>query len=474
MKNLSIRFKITLWFTVALSVVVFFTCFVVLYADHQIIQKTIRDSLIETVENNVDEVEFYINFNHTDFKEIDEYIAFHNGYLEIDDDFLDQVNEVYTALYYEDGTLIYGENPISRNTSQLQFTDSSIQRITVKDTIFYIFDRKLTSEGLDGLWLRGVVSEYQGAVHMFSITRLALLFLPLLVLISSMGGYLLARRMLRPIQEISDSASMIRTGGDLKKRIEIGSGTDELHQLAESFNKMFQRLEEEFEAERQFTSDASHELRTPVSVILAQCEFSLEEQRSSEEYENALCTIQRQGRKMSRLINDMLDFTRLEMRAESYVKESIFMTELVETICFDMALIQEEDITLDYEVESNVYFNGNRQLLSRMLTNLISNAYRYGKEQGHIFVRLICTEGKMELSVTDDGIGIDPGEQDKIFRRFYQADPSHSGVGTGLGLSMVYEITQFHHGKIHVESEPGTGSKFTFLADCRDEFSNTL
>ena len=75
-----------MWFTVALSVVVFFTCFVVLYADHQIIQKTIRDSLIETVENNVDEVEFYINFNHTDFKEIDEYIAFHNGYLEIDDD----------------------------------------------------------------------------------------------------------------------------------------------------------------------------------------------------------------------------------------------------------------------------------------------------------------------------------------------------------------------------------------------------
>ena len=123
MKNLSIRFKITLWFTVALSVVVFFTCFVVLYADHQIIQKTIRDSLIETVENNVDEVEFYINFNHTDFKEIDEYIAFHNGYLEIDDDFLDQVNEVYTALYYEDGTLLYGENPISRNTSQLQFTE---------------------------------------------------------------------------------------------------------------------------------------------------------------------------------------------------------------------------------------------------------------------------------------------------------------------------------------------------------------
>ena len=218
MKNLSIRFKITLWFTVALSVVVFFTCFVVLYADHQIIQKTIRDSLIETVENNVDEVEFYINFNHTDFKEIDEYIAFHNGYLEIDDDFLDQVNEVYTALYYEDGTLLYGENPISRNTSQLQFTDSSIQRITVKDTIFYIFDRKLTSEGLDGLWLRGVVSEYQGAVHMSSITRLALLFLPLLVLISSMGGYLLARRMLRPIQEISDSASKIRTGGDLDRK----------------------------------------------------------------------------------------------------------------------------------------------------------------------------------------------------------------------------------------------------------------
>lgn len=125
-----------------------------------------------------------------------------------------------------------------------------------------------------------------------------------------------------------------------------------------------------------------------------------------------------------------------------------------------MALIQEKEIVLNYEVQEQVEFHGNYQLLSRMLTNLISNAYRYGKEQGHIFVSLKRQEQEIELSVSDDGIGIAPEEQEKIFRRFYQADHSRSGSGTGLGLSMVYEIVQFHEGTISVESELEKGSSF--------------
>lgn len=356
--------------------------------------------------------------------------------------------------------MIYGENPISRQVSDLEFVDSKVQRIKVHHTLYYIFDRKLTLKGLEELWLRGVVSEKQGMTQMSDITRLSLLLLPFMVLVSVTGGYLIAGRMLRPIQKISESASQISSGGDLKKRIAIGDGKDELHQLAKSFNAMFQRLEESFDAEHQFTSDASHELRTPVSVILAQCELSLEEPRSSEEYEDALRTIQRQGRKMSKLVNHMLDFTRLEMRADSYMRQKLDLTELVRSVCFDMALIQEKEIVLNYEVQEQVEFVGNYQLLSRMLTNLISNAYRYGKEQGHIFVSLKHLEQEIELSVADDGIGIATEEQEKIFRRFYQADNSRSVAGTGLGLSMVYEIVQFHDGTISVESELQNGSTF--------------
>lgn len=463
MKNLSIRVKITMWFTLILVFITSCTYVIVFSVNRQLMQKTIRDELIRTVEDNVDEVEYYKNIGKIDPQEVDYYMAFRGGYLEIDDDFLDKVNEVYTSLYSEDVTLLYGENPISRQTADLEFADAKIQHLTVNDTLYYIFDRKLVLEGLEGLWLRGVVSENQGMTQMAAITQLLLLFLPLFVVLAVIGGYLFARRMLRPIQEISESAARIGDSGDLKERIELGGGNDELHQLAASFNEMFQRLEDAFETERQFTSDASHELRTPISVITAQCEMTLEETRSVEEYKLALRTIQRQGRKMSKLINDMLDFTRLEMRAESYTRESVDMTELVRSVCFDMALIKEKNITLKCDVQEGVRMQGNRQLLSRLLANLISNAYRYGRDDGCILVGLKLVGQGTELSVCDNGIGILPEEQAKIFRRFYQADNSHSGLGTGLGLSMAYEIAQFHGGEIRVESEPGKGSKFTVI-----------
>ncbi len=464
MRGLSIRFKITFWFTAALLLVACLAYVIVLFVNHQILQKTIRDNLVETVEHNVDEIEFYDNLDNIDLvHETDYFCAYRDGYLEIDDDFLDQVNEVYTALYHTDMSMLHGENPISQETAGLGFLDAKVQRLKADGIVYYVFDRELSQRGLEGLWLRGVVSEKQGISQMSDIIRISLLLLPLLVLVSAIGGSLLAGRMLRPIQEISASAAHIGTGSDLKKRIELGEGKDELHQLADSFNSMFQRLEEAFEAERQFASDASHELRTPVSVITAQCEYSLEEPRSREEYEQALQTIQRQGRKMARLIHDMLDFTRLEMRADSYPREELDLAELVRSLCGDLALIQEKGIHLECQAQGEAPFYGNRQLLARMLTNLVSNAYRYGKEGGHILVRLECAGQEMGLSVADDGIGIAPEEQGKIFQRFYQADQSRMGSGTGLGLSMVAEIVRFHGGEISVESELGQGSCFRVM-----------
>lgn len=462
MKRLSIRFRITFWFTAALILVVLFTYVAIFFVSDQILQKTIRDNLIEIVEDNVDEVEFYQSIADVNLSDdVDHFIRYGEGYLEIDDDFLDAVNQVYTALYQEDDVLLYGENPISRQVSGVGFADGHVQHIHVDDRKYYIFDRKLTEDGLEELWLRGVVSEEQGAVQNSTLIQISIIFLPLLVLLASVGGYWIAARALGPIQEICRTADQIGRENDLKKRIDLGGGQDELHQLADSFNDMFEKLDKAFEAERQFTSNASHELRTPMSVILAQCEYTLEEPRTAEEYEEALKVIQRQGKKMSGLINDMLDFARLDSHSDRYGKENVSVTELVTSVCTDMALIREKGISLRFDAENDVTFYGNRELLSRLLINLISNAYRYGREKGHIFVRLWLGNGKLCLSVADDGIGIDREEQQKIFRRFYQADNSRSGVGLGLGLSMAQEIARFHGGEVIVESTPGKGSVFT-------------
>ena len=250
MKHLSIRWKITLWFSAALIVVVSMTYGIVLAVSEQVIQKTIRDNLIETVEHNYDEIEFYTDINDVDLKnDVDHFVRYGDGFLEVDDDFLDQVNGVYTALYQEDSTLIYGENPVARDTAELSFQNSVLQKQRINGTLYYIFDRELSDQEISGLWLRGVVAETQGSAQLQNISKLSLIVLPLVVLLAVVGGFVIASRALRPIRQIEQAANRISHGGDLKQRIDIGKGGDELHRLANRFNEMFERLDASFEAE---------------------------------------------------------------------------------------------------------------------------------------------------------------------------------------------------------------------------------
>ena len=464
MKSLSIRLKITLWFSAALILIVSLTCAVVLSVGNSVIQKTVRDGLIEAVEANIAEVAFCPSLDDVRLEDNrDQYIEYKGGYLRIDDDFLTRFSGVHISLCSQDAGLMYGENPITRASGELAPEDLRIRTLTVGGVKYYLFDRCLTGQGMEGLWLRGVVSEEQGYAQFAVIARLSLILLPPITLLAIVGGYIIAGRVLRPLRQITQAAAEIGKSSDLKKRVEIGEGNDELYQLAERFNEMFGRLDQAFEAERQFASDASHELRTPMAVIMAQCEFSLESPRNEEEYRNALGVIQRQGRRMSRMIQDMLTFTRLESKAESFAPESIELSELVASLCGDMALIGEKGITLQWSAQENIRISGNRDLLARMLTNLIANAYRYGREDGHIFVALTSDEKTVRLSVADDGIGIAAEEQEKIFRRFYRADSAHSGEGTGMGLAIVQEIVRFHGGNILVKSELGKGSEFLVI-----------
>lgn len=463
MKKLTIRTKITLWFSAVLVVISGLAILAVMTISNSVIQKGVRDSLIEMVEENVDEVEFYEKLRDSDWKDGDDlYMQYGAGYVEIDDDFLERMNGIFTALYDNEGNLLYGENPAARASEKCVFKDSVVQTVREDGVRYYIYDRALTGEGLNDLWIRGIVSETQGTSQILRIAGLTLWVFPILAVISVFGGYVLAGWFLRPVKQIGEAAESIREGNDLTKRIELGNGEDELHKLANTFDRMFDRLETSFRAEQQFTSDVSHELRTPVAVIRSQCEYTLEEPREAEEYMEALEVIDRQSKKISGMIEELLEFTRMEQRSDRVVMEKIDLSALCAAVCEDMELLMERGITLRWEIAPRLMVNGNHDLLCRLLVNLITNAYRYGKENGHILVTLRKEQDSVLLSVEDDGIGIEEEQQPKIWNRFYQADPSRGGKGAGLGLSMVKSIAEIHKGTVAVESAPGKGSVFTF------------
>lgn len=459
-KTRSLQRKLTLWFSAALILMAAIAFIVVFFVSHSVLQKLLRDELVHTVEDNLDEIEFFQTIADMDLDgDTDHFIHYGTGYLEIDDDFLDQVNGIRTALYHENGELLYGENPIADVSLPLE--DSACRTVRSGGKVYYVFDRQLEQDSIRNLWLRGVVAEAQGDAPLLSIVHICLWTLGAFVLIAIVGGVWISKRALKPIREMSVTAAQIGSGDDLKMRMPVNASGDELAQLATTFNGMMQRLDEAFEAEKQFTSDASHELRTPMAVIMAQCDEALESEKSCDEYREAIQVIRRQGKRMNRMITGMLELVRMERKTDLYPKEPFDLSALVESVCEDMALIREKDIELVCHAEAGITMIGDRTLFVRLLSNLIGNAYRYGRENGHIEVTLRKSDECIELTVADDGIGIPEDQQEKIFRRLYQGAADRSGEGAGLGLSMARQIARMYSGDLTVKSELGKGSTFT-------------
>ena len=213
---------------------------------------------------------------------------------------------------------------------------------------------------------------------------------------------------------------------------------------------MFQKLAENFEAERKFSSNASHELRTPVAVILAQCEYALGNADNTEELKEALEVIRRQGYRMSRLIETLLTLTRIEQNTGYYPLEKANVSGLAEDACRDMRLSAEQGIVIETDIEDGVYAEINPQLFCLMLDNLLQNACRYGRENG-------------KVKVADDGIGIGERDLPHIWERFYRGGNSRGKKGMGLGLSLVQQIVRYQKGRITVSSTAGEGTEFCII-----------
>ncbi len=471
LRRLSIRTDIILWFSAAMVASSVATYVLVYLISASVMQKTLRGYLTGTVDANTDKLSWYDAALTGREKEEDPdsiFLDWRDGHIRIDGDFLDVMHNVEAGLYESGGNMLYGKNPIPHALSGEPFTSSRIYSVRTEGETWFVYDRKLTGP-LNGLWIRGVVPLSTETRALSEVQGIVLLFLPVLLFSAAMLGVLAARRILRPIREIEKTAADISGGNDLKKRLPVkvspDKGGDELDSLSVTINGMLNRLEKSFEIEHQFSSDASHELRTPVSVIMAQTELALEKDRSPGEYRAALEVVRRQGTRMQTLVTDMLDYTRLQQNPGRYPMEEVDLSALALQLCGDMKMIRHRSISLTEEIEEGLHVRGNVSLLTRLLQNLIDNAYKYGRENGWIKVTLTRAEGgPIHLSVSDNGIGIPADALGHIFQRFYRADASRtrgSRKGYGLGLSIVERIAELHGAEIRVESEEDAGSTFT-------------
>ncbi len=286
--------------------------------------------------------------------------------------------------------------------------------------------------------------------------------IPLTLLLAGGGGIFLAHRALTPVKRISDTARQIEES-DLSRRIDVRT-KDELGFLAETLNQMIERLENAFKRQKEFTSDASHELRGPLAVIQAEASLSLRKAREPQEYKKTLKVISGEAERMAFLTNQLLELARMDADKEPDVSESINLKEFLQNICSDITILcQEKNLELQTHLLSQVQIKGDRKSLQRMFFNILNNAIKYTKEGGTIRLALEEKDHMAEVSISDTGIGIQKESLPYIFERFYRVDKarSRSEGGSGLGLSICKQIIDVHKGRIDVNSQMGKGSTFT-------------
>ncbi len=388
-------------------------------------------------------------------------LEFEDGKLEIDDiDFFK--NSVYTLIYNINGKRLEGTLP-EEFSLEPPLNDKKIIDIIIDNTKYYIYDKLTFVEDYhQKMWVRGVIAFDEVAGATKTILQIALFSLPIFILLATLGCYLIAKQTFRPIDKIIKTAEKIQDSEDLSLRINLKDNDVEIQKLSNAFDNMFEYLENSFESERQFSQNVSHELRTPTAIILAQCEYSLEESASETDRQEALKVIQKQAKKTSKIISDLLNLIRLERGIEKPSLSKIDLSELVSIVCEEQNIIMQ-NITLNQNIMPNIRINANQNMMIRLLSNLLSNAFHYGKENGKVEVNLIEDDKNIILSVEDDGIGIANKQKDKIWQRFYQVDTARSSQNSesmGLGLAMVKQIAKIHNAEINVLSELGKGSCF--------------
>ena len=288
---------------------------------------------------------------------------------------------------------------------------------------------------------------------------------PVILLLATAGGYFLARKSLSPIASMSQQTQHI-SAARLSSRLNVTNPRDELGRLATTINDLLTRLENSFKEQQRFVADASHELRTPLAVLRGETEVALTKTRTIHEYQESLSLIKDEAERLSRIVEDLFILARQPLDTPAaLMKEPLSLNETVND-CARAAqvLATRKGVRLKTANESaSIVLQGDKELLQRLILNLLDNAVKYTPAGGEISFALTRHNGNAQIVVRDTGIGIPQSDQLHVFDRFYRVDKARSRAlgGAGLGLSIARWIVDAHGGKIEVQSAPGQGSTFT-------------
>ncbi|GBL39921.1 sensor protein IrlS [Nitrospirota bacterium] len=299
-----------------------------------------------------------------------------------------------------------------------------------------------------------------------TLNRLLLVLLvsmPVALAVSLAGGWFMAGRALRPVDAITLAAQRIAEG-DLTQRLTAPASADEIGRLTNTFNDMIDRLETSFRQIRQFSSDVSHEMRTPLTVMRGETELALRRPRENEDYKAVMESNLEEIDRMTRIVDELLFLSRADMGEVKMEHLTVPLDWLIEDVQRQASLLgQEQNIQVALISNVPAVVSGDELRLRELFLNLVDNAIKYSRFGGTVEMALTIEQGQARLSVTDHGIGIAEEDWPQIFDRFYRTDNAraHTKKGTGLGLAICSWIAESHHGRIEVQSQVGEGSTFT-------------
>jgi heavy metal sensor kinase len=292
---------------------------------------------------------------------------------------------------------------------------------------------------------------------------------PLLLALAGFGGYLVAKRNLAPLGWMAEQARRI-SGSNLDTRLEIGRAAEELEVLSVSFNELLARLDQTFGSMRRFVADASHELRTPIAVIRGEADVALSQERSAAAYRETLTVILDESRRLSRLVDDLLNLARADAGNVQLQLREFYFGDLLRDCCRSVqAMAAARGVAVECQSPEDAPYRGDEELLHRLAMNLLDNAIRHTPSGGRVGIALESGDAQLRIRVVDTGTGIAPEALPHLFDRFYRGDPARSRQdgGFGLGLAIVKWVAESHGGTVEVSSQPGAGSTFTVTLPIR-------